>query len=269
MNSERTNTSSRNVWIVDLSEVYPFLSTVLSPCRMALHSSRTVFSVPTELLYGNSKAIEKNWILFEDNAILFISYSLLPHVVLKPRPLGLMSEMGVFTSDEVFAAIDVVNYSINQGTGKIRVKLCLSSRCDPSAEERYVAIFHARNRHALVFKHYLVVYNAQYPFHIDAVTLLTDCDNVWKHSGESKKFVYAVSLDFIEPLQSDASGPHHGEKRMATLDSIGIIGVGVDDVMSFVYTTSILSLLRTYLDSRNISMELCQTFTQRQMSRFS
>jgi hypothetical protein len=251
MNSETTNTSSRNVWIVDLSEVYPFLKTVLSPCRQASHSSRSMFSVPTELVYRSARVIEKNWIIFEHNAMLFVSYSLLPRVILKPRPLGLMSEMSVF-QDDAFAAIDFVNNSVNQGTGVIRVKLCLSSQCCPNAEERFVAIFHTRNRHALVFKHYLVVYNAHFPFHVDTVTLLTDFDIFWTQLGESKKFVYAVSLDFMESFETARSGTHHGDKRVATLDSIGIIGIGVDDVMSYVFTTSILSLLHTYIDSRKM-----------------
>jgi hypothetical protein len=249
MNSEYQNSSSRNVWVVDLATLYPFLTSVIKGESWSVADGHSMFTNPTELVHANSNRIEKNWIMFQHDSEFFVSYSIQPHVVLQPLSTGAMIPVALSRSDALFSEIDVDKYSINQGSGIIRVKMCMSGSCPDNIEERYICIFHTRDKRDLNFDNYLAVIEVFTPFRVVHVISLKNHDQFWTKAVASTKFVYALSLDFVR----DVSGPSIGNTNVATLDSVAIVGIGVDDEASFMFTTTIFSLLGSYMDGKSIS----------------
>jgi hypothetical protein len=258
MNSESDTRSSRNIWVVDLAEVYPFLKTVLSYGRHEKHTRRSLFNVPTELLYTNATRVEKNWILFSHLANVHVSYSLFPRSILDAHQHGLMTETALSSVADAFSELDLGQYRVNQGTGMMRVKLCMLENCRWDAKERYVSIFHTRHRYTKdTFQHNMAVFEGSWPFRIETIFPLNNLDRFWTDASGSEKYVYPISLDFVRPVRSDMLKLPSHMLNIATLDSVAVIGVGADDETSHVYTSSVLSLLDYYLQSVGRSFDLC------------
>jgi hypothetical protein len=258
MNSEVDHLSSRNIWIVALAEVYPFLKRVLPNSRRVEHRRRSMYAVPTEIVYKNASHVEKNWIMYGEGDKLYISYSLHPRMTLQPLPYGSIGSL-TFVKQDIFSGLNPGTYSINQGTGIMRVKLCVSRSCRWDTEERLISIFHTRHRKiGETFKHFLAVMKIEQPFRVEAIVPLTQFERFWIESSGSRRFVYPMSLDFMKSFDrtSRQSSPI-SSSQTATLDSVAMIGIGVDDETSHVFTVPVFLLLDSYLVATNRTMDIC------------
>jgi hypothetical protein len=258
MNSESDPRSSRNVWVVDLAEVFPFLKTILSYRRHEEHRMRSLFTVPVELIYTNATRVEKNWILFSHQTNVHVSYSLLPRSILTAHEHGSMTEAALSSGGETFSELDLGQYRVNQGTGMMRVKMCLLEYCHSDAKERYVSIFHTRHRTMKdTFQHGLAIFDGRWPLRIEKIFRLDDLEHFWADASGSEKYVYPISLDFVRPARNNLMEIPSFLSNTATLDSLAVIGIGADDETSHVYMASVLSLLDNYLRSEGMSTFLC------------
>lgn len=248
MNSEIQTKLSRNLWIVDLEVLYPFLKKVIAlPPEDALVAEKRFLS-PTEMVFpGSNSPVEKNWIPFLYKNRVLINYSLYPHVTFEVANSGLATKFTEYNSSESFKDIDHVNFRINQGSGSITVRLCKKSRCNSSTPERNVAIFHTRDRRVMEFKHFVVIFETRKPFSIERVYDLKQLESAWYRDANISSFAYVVSLDYVREACNAQ------ESNAANLDSIVIIGFGSDDTNSYVYSMRMSEFLSRYISDTELS----------------
>ena len=248
MNSGPRNARlARALWVVDLSAVHAPLAAALPPPPPRVAQRARLYRVPTEVVYdGALPPIEKNWVPFEDDGALRLSYSLAPtRLVLAVASDGVASAVTapILTTRNLFTSAGrPVRY--HQGSNAKLVRLCgrqAASKGSSRCARRYLMLWHSYP----TYESYLATFLPRPPYEVDAVQSLLHLDRcvaratrTYRLPAPTKTFPHArlahIYMSSLELVRAEG-------KEMQVM-----IGIGVNDESSWVLSLPLRVLLPRY-----------------------